>query len=166
MKNQVPEILESARIVDSAYGTLKKHGFKGHFNVTTPQGADLKLIGHPHHHGREHVAVIAHDRLPTREEMTWVKSLFWGEGEAVSEPLEDPGMPNSLHLYWDAGYIRQAIRGTLDGWREGRETPSASDYRTLETAIYLMLLAMEQSGTITINREGESPRVPPESHNV
>jgi hypothetical protein len=161
MKTAVPTILEQGRIVDSAYGTLPKHGFKGHFHVTTPEGAELKLIGHPNHHGREHVAVIAHDRLPTPDEMALVKSLFWDEAEAVSEPLVDEAMPFSLHLYRAItampGDIRQTIRATLDEWREGRETPGPSDYRTLETAIYLMLLAMEQSGAITINREGNSP---------
>lgn len=71
------------RITKGSMRSDDSYGMNGAFEVTGPKGK-LRIIASDQE-GWEHVSVspAKNDRTPTWEEMTFVKSLFWGEEETV-----------------------------------------------------------------------------------
>lgn len=103
MKKTVPPELERCRIRDGKYGSDSTSGFFGAFIIQGPCSRDLRVISGPGM-GWEHVSVSLNNRCPNWPEMSFVKSLFWDEEEAVMQ-LHPPKSdyvnyhPYCLHLW-------------------------------------------------------------------
>jgi len=100
MRERFQSIVERGRLLTGPYGSHKRDRF-GWFEV----GAFRLMVsdGSPEMPW-EHVSVSLASRIPTWEEMSLVKSWFWGEEEAVMQ-LHPPEAdyinqhPNCLHLW-------------------------------------------------------------------
>lgn len=106
MKYPLPAELEQWRIRGGPYASDTSYGNNGAFIVPcVPHRSTLKLLMSDQE-GWEHVSVSVHrqKRLPTWEEMCWVKELVWRPDERVVQyhPPEAEYVrahPYVLHLW-------------------------------------------------------------------
>jgi hypothetical protein len=122
VRTQVPEELEQGRVRSGPWASTPDRGLCGAFVVEGPGGA-LIVAGHtgegdmvcidlasgerrivPAATGWEHVTVETNHRIPSWDEMCFVKNLFWQEEECVVEyhpPLSQyvKYNPYCLHLW-------------------------------------------------------------------
>src|SRR5262245_7855102 len=100
MREELPAILEIARVREGPYGTQR--GVAGAYRLKR-NGVELLIIASDGM-GWEHVSVSTEFRPPLWEEMCWVKDLFWGEDECVLQyhPPRTQYVnvhPHCLHLW-------------------------------------------------------------------
>ena len=91
MKRAVPATVESRRVTHGPMASSTAFGFNGAFVL--PHGGVLLSCIVSDGLGWEHVSVVPRKpnsgkllgRVPTWEEMCWVKEQFWGDDEAVMQ---------------------------------------------------------------------------------
>lgn len=104
----MPAQLERGRIKDGPWGSDASLGFNGAFEILGPAGIQLRIIASdgvdPDAQGWEHASISTDTRIPTWEEMCFVKSLFWKDEETVVQfhPKKSKYInchPRTLHLW-------------------------------------------------------------------
>ena len=89
MRKVVPIGLEQNRVREGRYGSDASYGMAGCFRLIAPKGGILMVMSsggdnpEVNETGWEHVSVSANKRVPTWEEMCFVKDKFWTEQEMV-----------------------------------------------------------------------------------
>lgn len=83
MKDKFCSVLEQGRVRTGAWASQPGSRY-GAFILQCPQtGGTLRAIGVANALGWDHVSVSLNDRCPTWDEMSWVKGLFFGDGECA-----------------------------------------------------------------------------------
>lgn len=86
MRKQYSELVEKSRVVKGEWAS-KPGELCGAFVIARPEGVLLRIIANNAYslaaRGWEHVSVSTLTRVPTWEEMCFVKDLFWDEEECV-----------------------------------------------------------------------------------
>jgi hypothetical protein len=114
MRKTLPQKAEAGRIKEGYYASDSTYGPIGAFVIQGPTGATLRIIScdaGPETEGWEHVSVSVKHRIPSWQEMCFIKDLFWEEEECVIQfhPPKSEYVnchPNCLHLW---GYIHGKI---------------------------------------------------------
>jgi hypothetical protein len=104
----MPAQLERGRIREGDWGSDASMGFNGAFEILGPAGIYLRIIASdgvdPDAQSWEHVSVSTEKRIPTWEEMCFVKDLCWKDEETVVQfhPKKSQYInhhPRVLHLW-------------------------------------------------------------------
>jgi len=97
------KVPEQFRVRNGQFGTDQVDGNNGLFFVSSARGPTLRVIASDGE-GWDHVSVSLPDRCPIWSEMCRIKSLFWGDDDAVMQ-LHPPksewvnNHPFCLHLW-------------------------------------------------------------------
>lgn len=94
--------LEKWRIKTGPFGSDASYGNNGAFEIPfhkSSSGGVLRVISSDGGMGWEHVSVSLADRIPTWEEMSFVKDLFWDEEETVVQYHPARSKYVNLHPY-------------------------------------------------------------------
>ncbi len=111
MREKPSPWLERWRIRHGRFSSETSYGNNGMFIIPNGTGGHLRIIVSDGA-GWEHVSVCPHeqDRIPTWEEMQYIKSLFWGPEETVVQyhPAKSAYVnchPDVLHLWKPIGVV-------------------------------------------------------------
>lgn len=116
MLPQLPERLETCRILTGKYGSKRDSGRNGAFMIQGPCNMTLAIVANdatdPGAQGWEHVSVSCKKRCPNWIEMCFVKDLFWGDEELVVQfhPKKSEYVnhhPYCLHLWRNVNFAIQ-----------------------------------------------------------
>jgi hypothetical protein len=110
MRSKLSDIIEKGRVTlaqDQVYGSEPRNAPNGCYLIHPgPFGTALKIIAHEGEgrKGYEHVSVSCQGRVPSWEEMCWVKDQFWYPTEyalQIHPPAKDyvNFHPFCLHLW-------------------------------------------------------------------
>lgn len=108
MRSNLPEALESGRILTGPMASSPDMGTTGMFHIRGPIGEVLRIVASgadaPGSEGWEHVSISCQRRCPLWDEMCFVKDLFW-EAEECAVQYHPPASeyvnnhPYVLHLF-------------------------------------------------------------------
>ena len=119
--------LEKWRMRHGPFGSDSSLGNTGAFEIPflkSSSGGLLRVISSDGGMGWEHVSVSLADRIPTWEEMCFVKDIFWDEEETVVQyhPARSKSInfhPYCLHLWKKNGKEYELPPEMLIGPRKG-----------------------------------------------
>jgi len=81
---------EKFRVKTGPMRSDKSYGNNGAFLVSSLKLKRRLQVICSDQEGWEHVSVSIHDRMPTWEEMNFIKNLFWDEDEYIEKEKADP----------------------------------------------------------------------------
>lgn len=102
MKSKTPRIVERGRITSGLLASNPTYGLNGAFHIKYKKHVLFVISGNGE--GWDHVSVSLPDRLPSWNEMNFIKDLFFEEHETVVQfhPKKSQYVnvnPNVLHLW-------------------------------------------------------------------